>query len=144
MKKCILITTLFIYFLTHLNAQSSTNLQGTITDNSSHGIEGALVHILNTNLQTTTNNEGRFTFNSIPPGRYTIEASAVGYAVATAIASTLNDNTTVIQLQPAIKQLDEVVVTAQKREETNQQLPISITALSSRKIADYRIWNTKD
>src|SRR3954467_742280 len=101
MKKCILLTTLFIYFLTHLNAQSSVNLQGTITDNSSHGIAGALVHVLNTNLQTTTDNEGRFTFNSIPPGRYTIEASAVGYAVATAIASTIDNNAVIVQLQPA-------------------------------------------
>src|SRR3954470_24660859 len=124
MKKCILLTTLFIYFITHLNAQSSVNLQGTITDNNNHGIAGALVHVLNTNLQTTTDNEGRFTFNSIRPGKYTIEASAVGYAVATTITSKVNDNAMVIQLQPAIKQLDEVVVTAQKIEETNQQLPI--------------------
>jgi iron complex outermembrane receptor protein len=42
------------------------------------------------------------------------------------------------------KQLDEVVVSAQKREEILQQLPLSINSLSGRQVQEYRLWNIKD
>lgn len=67
MKKGALLITLFIYFITHLNAQSLANLQDTITDNRNNGITGVLIHVLNTNLESTTNADGRFAFNSVPP-----------------------------------------------------------------------------
>src|SRR5690349_21613369 len=136
MKKYVLLITLFIGCITQLNAQNVVSLQGTVTDNNSHAVAGAVVHVLNTNLQTTTDADGRFIFTHVQPGSYTIEASATGYAVATATVITNHDNNAAtITLRPDVQQLDEVIVTAQKREEINQQLPISITALSSKKIA---------
>ncbi len=145
MKKCVLFITLFICCINVLLAQHAVNLRGTVTDNNSHAIAGAVIHVLNTNLQTTTDAAGRFMFTNVTPGKYMIEATATGFAVASAtLAANTDNNGVVIQLQPDIKQLDEVIVTAEKREASNQQLPISITALSAKKIADYRIWNTKD
>ncbi|TKK65682.1 TonB-dependent receptor [Ilyomonas limi] len=143
MKKYILLTTLFIYLLTHLNAQRLINLTGDVNDNNSHALAGAIIHLLNTNLQTTTDTGGRFIFPNVPAGTYTLQVAALGFATTTVTVSSDNKSVT-ITLQPDVQQLDEVIVTAQKREENNQQLPISITALSSKKTAAYRIWNTKD
>src|SRR5690349_21198326 len=105
MKKCVLLTTLFIYLINVLTAQTLVNLQGTVTDNSNHAITSAVIHLLNTNLQTVTDADGRFAFTNISPGSYTIEASAIGYATATVVSAAAN--AVKITLQPDVNQLDE-------------------------------------
>lgn len=40
--------------------------------------------------------------------------------------------------------LEEVIVTVQKREELQQQVPISISAITGKQVKDYRLWNNKD
>src|SRR5436305_9059330 len=92
MKNCFLLTTLILCFFTQLNAQELLNLQGNVLDAKDSGIAGAVVHVLNTNLQTTTNADGRYIFNHVQPGKYTIEASAVGFATPTDILTTNHDN----------------------------------------------------
>jgi iron complex outermembrane receptor protein len=49
-----------------------------------------------------------------------------------------------IQLATADTQLDAVVVTAQKKQELLQRAPLSITALNSRQVTAYRLWNSHD
>ena len=44
----------------------------------------------------------------------------------------------------ATQQLDQVVVSAQKREENLQTVPVSITSLSAKEVDDYRLWSSKD
>src|SRR4029077_18826594 len=89
---------------------------------------------------------GNFSLKRIPAGTYLLSDSAAGYA-------TINKNITVsnatnetvnIYLQDASKTLDEVVVTAQKNEEALQIVPISISAISSKQVEQYRLWNSKD
>ncbi len=41
-------------------------------------------------------------------------------------------------------QLDAVLVTAQKTEESLQQVPFSITAISARQVQQYRLWNSNE
>jgi len=53
-----------------------------------------------------------------------------------------------VNIQISLKQtsysLDQVVVTAQKREEELQKVAVSITSLSEKNVADYRLWNSKE
>src|SRR5204863_9593779 len=49
-----------------------------------------------------------------------------------------------VQLPEAGVQLDAVWVSAQKREELLQRVPLSITALSSRQVQQYRLWNSNE
>ena len=49
-----------------------------------------------------------------------------------------------IQLADASNQLDAVLVSAQKTEESLQNVPFSISALSSRQVKQYRLWNTNE
>ncbi len=41
------------------------------------------------------------------------------------------------------RQLDSVIVTAQKREELLKNVPISVSSFSSKQVQQYRIWNTR-
>ena len=48
-----------------------------------------------------------------------------------------------IQLE-SVRQLDAVIVTAEKKEDDIQKIPSSISNISSRQVEQYRLWNSKD
>jgi iron complex outermembrane receptor protein len=137
----LLYTLLFILLCHSLTAQQS-KLSGKITDAGGHAIAGASVHVLNTNLITASDNQGSFTLPVLTSGNYTLEVTAVGFATLqqeTKGAADLN-----ITLARAASQLDAIVVTAQKKEESLQKVPFSISALSARQVNNYRLWNTRE
>ena len=116
------------------NSAEIRNEQGAI-------ISGATIHVLNTDIYVLSNNVGQFTIPDLPKGIYPVEISSVGYArVEKQIQIPLSGNKLVIQLARSTTQLDAVVVTAEKQEANIQNVPISITALSSRDVDAYRLW----
>ena len=75
-----------------------------------------------------------------------MQVSAIGYAV-TNVDVTLgsaNAESVDIKLADAAIQLDAVVVSAQKTEESLQHVPFSISALSTRQVRQYRLWNARE
>jgi iron complex outermembrane recepter protein len=143
-KKVILFWALTVIAIT-VNAQTLLTVSGTVTDNKGTPVRGASVHLLNTNFTTSANNKGVFTLTNVPAGTYKAEISAIGYAslgiqiIITPTSTALN-----VQLVPSGSQLSEVVVSAEKRDEEVQRMPLSISTLSSKQIQDYRVWNAKD
>src|SRR5258706_4520089 len=125
--------------------QSSGSLSGTITDPQSEPIGGVSVHLLNTNIGATTDAGGNFTINA-PVGTYIVQTTAIGYAglEKTIVILPTGTERLLIQLAQTSTQLDDVIVTAQKKEEVLQSIPASITSLSSRQVQEYRLWNSKD
>ncbi len=119
-------------------------ISGKITDNKMQPIPDAFIHVLNTNLSTTSNAQGAYIFQHIPPGKYSISVSAVGYSdVSENIVVTAADKSFNVQLSDAAVQLDAVVVTAQKTEESLQNIPLSTTAISAKQVQQYQLWNSK-
>ena len=127
-------------------AQQTINVSGKITDTRSTPVNKASVYILNTNLGAITDANGVFTIKNISPGNYTLQVSAIGYATVNRkiMLSKETNQTLDFQLINSSMQLDAVVVTAQKREESLQNIPFSITAISSRKVEEYRLWNARN
>ncbi|HYG18405.1 MAG TPA: TonB-dependent receptor [Ohtaekwangia sp.] len=108
-------------------------------------VAGASIHVLNTNLGTTSDDRGQFTL-SLLPGRYELLVTAIGYADLTkafVVGSSGSDELVLVMTESVI-QLDDIVVTAEKEEGHIQRLPYSISALSARKVNEYRIWNTRE
>jgi len=143
MKK---LSTLFLLLAFCCSAYAqSFNFSGTITDTKQQPVTGATVTLLNTNYAAITNNQGAFRFKSVPAGMYTLRVSNVGYAsVNKSISVNSQAQSTSIQLTEANNRLEEVIVTAQKREEEVQQVPASISVLSAKQVQEYRVWNLKD
>lgn len=138
-----------IAFLALSNAISAQNLQslsGQITDPDSKPVAGASIHILNTQTGGISDVDGKFALDPLPPGKYQLEVTAVGYASVQMEVETgsANAEQLTIRLVESYTQLDAVMVTAEKQEGAVQRIPSSISALSARQIQEYRMWNTRD
>lgn len=131
-------------FLFTLSAESQ-ELSGKVVNGKSEPVMNANIHLLNTNVGTITNKEGNYTLQGLTTGKYTVVVSAIGYADENKDVRV--DSSGVIlnfELHNSLVRLDEVVVTAEKKEELLQKIPVSITALSAKQVDDYRLWNSKD
>ncbi|WP_207431439.1 TonB-dependent receptor [Sabulibacter ruber] len=144
-KNLLFLLLLICLSVTVASAQDMLVLQGRVQDRNSAGIPGATVRLLNTNLSTSADGQGNFRIDNVLNGLYTVQVSALGYATITKYVNLQEAGETVtIQLTESASQLDEVVVSAQKREEDLRRVPISITALSSRQVQEFRLWNLRD
>jgi iron complex outermembrane recepter protein len=136
---------LLLLFSFSANAQSIAVFSGSIKNSSGTPIDGATIYLLNTNFRTATNDKGWFELKRVPAGKYQLQVSAVGYATMVKDVEVSNNNTPVnLQLASESKKLDEIVVTAQKRDEELQKEPLAITAFSAKQVDDDRLWTIKD
>lgn len=137
---------LFVFNIFSANAQSVLSFSGTVKDNRSNPIPAATVALLNTSKITISNNEGFFKLNNITPGTYLLNITAVGFAgISKEINLTSGSSENIpFVLGDADYQLDDIIVTAQKKEERLQQIPFAISALTAREVKDFRLWNTGD
>jgi iron complex outermembrane receptor protein len=144
-RKKLIPAMLFVLFHFSLSAQKNISLTGKITDINSNPVANATVHVLNTNLTLLSNEEGNYTIHDMAAGRVMISFSAIGYATLSKdVSLTSSSNNMDVQLKDATAQLDDVVVTAEKKEESVQKIPLSITVLSSKDVNDYRLWNSRE
>jgi len=133
-----------LLWLTGSYAQTVSTLKGRVTDKNGASIAGATVYLLNTNFKTSANENGDYVISRIPAGSYEITVSAIGYAAITQHIAITADVMQDFPLTSTDSQLSEVVVSAQKRDEQAQRIPVSISTLSAKQVDDYRMWNTGD
>ena len=144
--KNILINFLGIFIAITSNAQSIT---GVLQNEKGNPIDGASISILNTSFQTISNQKGYFSFNALKNGNYTLSIKSLGYADVSKeinINATNNSKGTDIKftLIASTNQLDEVVVTAEKKEELIQKIPASISSINAKQVSGFNLWNTKE
>jgi CarboxypepD_reg-like domain/TonB-dependent Receptor Plug Domain len=66
-------------FISHLVFSQASRVSGRLTGRNREPLAGAFIFLTNTSFKTVTDNEGKFVFEHIPPGEYTITAEYVGY-----------------------------------------------------------------
>lgn len=133
-----------LFFAAHLFAQNTSSISGKVTDEKSNALKSVTVHLVNTNISVLTDANGNYNINNIHAGRYTISFSSVGYALQNKVADIKSATNNIdVQLADATAQLDDVVVTAEKKEESVQKIPAAITALSAKQVNEFRLWNSK-
>ena len=122
------------------------NFSGKVSNIRSQPVPNATVYLLNTNRGTLTNADGSFSFKNLPAGKYLAEISSIGYSTLNQeiIVNKSSESGIKFILADANKQLEAVLVSAEKNEAFLQQVPLSITALSSKKIKEYRLWNSRE
>ncbi len=126
----------FIVLFFTVIGYTQIKLSGTIINKSGKGIAYANIRILNSSISTITDMDGNFEFvtNSKTP---TIEVSSLGYA--TKIIKPKTEFIEITLYKSALT-LDEVIVSARKKEETILETPVAITSINAKKIEDSRTW----
>lgn len=122
---------LFAVFAGSISAQVTTGrISGTVTDPNGAVVPNAAVTVTNaeTNLvrEATTDGEGNFAVQLLPPGNYRVEASGTGFqkVAAQAVVNITQTTTVDIQLAVAGASVDTVTVTPEApvlQAETSQQ-----------------------
>ena len=127
-------------------SQPALTYSGKIINSQSQPVSGATIVVLNTSLASVSDSDGNFSINAIRAGNYTLYITSVGYAGLSTdvIISDHTPNSITITLINAATNLDAVIVTAQKKEEALQKIPISITSLSSRQVREFRLWHSNE
>lgn len=126
-------------------AQLNATLSGIVTNSANQSVQGVTVSLLNTNYVTASDKSGVYRFSGIPAGKYILHITSVAFAaMSREVIITTPIQKLDIQLTESSNRLDEVVVTANKREEEVQKVPVSISTLSAKQVRDYKVWNLKD
>jgi iron complex outermembrane receptor protein len=145
MKKFFILTLSLLLLYLPIYGQKDQILEGIILDKDGAAVYNVQVELLNTSFSTRTNNDGIFHFLEVPFGRYVITAEKTGFAT-TYQSIQFNSETKEIKLvlDSEMNRLEMITVTAQKREEVIQEIPLSITSLSAENIEQSQIQNVND
>jgi iron complex outermembrane recepter protein len=134
-----------IALLTTGSAIGQSRINGTVTDSRGQSVTSATIHLLNSEITVVGDSAGHFGIGGLPAGKYTLQISAIGYTtLAESIRVSTGDNVFGFRLVGNLLQLDAVTVTADKKEELLQNVPVSVTAISAKQVEDYRLWDIKD
>ncbi len=128
--KSLILGVLFLMF-SSTDSYAQSSLSGVIVSEEGEPLAGASIMIMETGQGRSTDSNGRFSFSQIPAGTYTLRIRYIGFE-SQEITIQLSDEPsrlTITMVEYAI-QLQGLVVTAQKRPQAIQEVPVSITAYS--------------
>jgi iron complex outermembrane recepter protein len=94
-------------------AQQGAKISGTVTDENAAKLPSVNVILTGTRFGAATNDQGQYLIDNVPPGRYSLQARAVGYR-AKSVTITVSEGQTLTQdfsLTTDVLRANEVVVT---------------------------------
>ncbi len=123
-------------------------LTGTVVDEGGRPLPGANVVVMKGDRTdgTSTDADGQFELADLPPGPVQVTARFVGYQAEekTIVLEAGRTRTLRFVLQPALVEIEEVVVTAQNRRQRLSKVPISVTALTAADLQENRVSTVED
>ncbi|WP_118951935.1 TonB-dependent receptor [Taibaiella helva] len=133
--RAILITLCFLFTgITWASAQKKVSLSGYIKDAlSGENLIGAAVYIKETQTGVTANAYGFYSI-SIPAGSYSISVTYMGYDTRTQTINLIENKTLNIELQPGGKEIAEVVVSDERKDEHVRGTQMGTISLSTEQI----------
>ncbi len=134
----------FVLLLVSLFSQAQTGFKLEVQTRSEQGNEvESTIELLNTNFSLNSE-KGKIVFNQLPAGTYTVYIRAEGFASQIQTIRIEKDIVLSVVLKSSQLQLDDIVVTSDKKEENGNRSSSSITILQAKEIRDYRIWEIKN
>jgi len=127
-------------------AQSNGSIQGNLKGEDGEPISFANILIKGTEIGTSSDTKGNFGFDNVAPGNYVLVISAIGYEKLEHPITVKAGEVCIANCvcKAAALQLQSVTVTAEKREDELQRVPLSVTAVDAKKIEALQISNTNE
>lgn len=129
---------LLLFFFTAYELVAAGSIRGRVmVETSDEPLSGANVRILGTNKGAVTDAYGEFRIGDISLGTYTVGFSMIGFQKVTTKVDVKEAEETFVEvrLKEAPLQSEQVVVTASKREQSLQDVPVSISVLDATQIS---------
>ncbi|WP_234572465.1 TonB-dependent receptor [Rhodohalobacter sp. 614A] len=124
---------------------AQTSITGEVTDSSGKPLPGVSIQVLNSTIGAVTNSQGSYELLHVPAGNQKIRASFIGFAAQTKEIDIDADSRKVnFRLSENVLELQELVVTAQKREEELQKVPIAVASIGEQRAEDLQISNLNE
>ena len=140
MKTALLFTTLLLS-ITQVFSQDLARVGGTIKDaETGLPLPGVNIAIKGTSHGTISDNEGKFDISLTHSYPLTVAFSFIGFKTEEIILTSSNTELQ-LALQPTTLLTEEVVVTARRRSESAQSVPIPISVMSGDLIEDAGAFN---
>ena len=112
---------------------------GTVTDESGKAIYGAGVTAAEGNITVKTDLEGKFVFDRLSLPQHLVVHKPGFEAKEIAVQS--SENEIQVVLEPVSNSIVEVIISARRKEETAQQVPIPVTSVSGDRVAETGAFN---
>ena len=144
MKKLLFIVLTLISSQVALSQSGS--VKGIINDESGNPVPGVNIIVDGTTLGTTSDMSGMFLLSKIPVGEQVLKASYLGFKNVTKSVTIVEGEIAEVffTLIEDAYSLQEIEVTASKRSERMQDVPLAISAISAKGIEEMGIADTKD
>ena len=108
------------------------SVSGIVTDaETNKPLSGVTIRLNKTNFGTYSDTKGRFQINGIPAGQYTLSASMIGYKTYKEALEINSDIDLSVKLQEKAISTSEIIVSANKRVQAVQEVPISVSVIES-------------
>lgn len=137
---CIISLCISLHEQSALMAQTHGTITGIVVSSEDDStLVGANILIQGTVLGATSGKGGHFTISKVPAGVYNLLVSRLGYErkIISAIDVKAGDTVKVrISLAPLPIQSEAVVVTASKRDQSFQEIPVSVSLLDSKTLEE--------
>ncbi|MEI9917836.1 MAG: TonB-dependent receptor [Bacteroidota bacterium] len=121
-------------------AYAQTSVNGTVKDSDGTTVIGATVLVKGTAIHTTTDANGQFTISSPVQPPFTVVVSSVGYKAQEVEIFELDGEPLEITIVTD-NILGAVTVTARRREETIQEIPIAVSVINGNFISQAGAFN---
>ena len=119
-------------------AQQTGSIGGRVLDaKTGEPLPGVNVAVQGTAFGAAANENGLFVIKNLPVGRYTLNATMIGYApaVRTSVAVTAGGTTPVVlRLAETLIEVPTTIVTASKRAQSFMETPASVSVINARQI----------
>lgn len=114
-------------------------ITGSVRDHQTHQpLAGANIQVLGTLRGASSDEQGNFFIENIPPGSYSIRVSMIGYRNGTLekiAVEAYRETHILIELTESPIEFDPIVVSAGKIEQRLDQAPVSMSVITARDIA---------
>jgi iron complex outermembrane receptor protein len=129
-----------------MGQEAAGTIFGFVRDSSGAGVPGATVRVVNEDtgatVETVSQEDGAYRSARLVPGRYRLEATLDGFE--TAVRRTVLDGGSPLAIDAVLtpsRISEAVVVTARRVEEAVQEVPIPVSVVSAKLVADSGAFN---
>lgn len=122
-----------VLFASNVQAQNRGTVQGTVSDaDTGERLPGANVGIVGSLVGTTTDVDGRYSFEVVPSGTYTVRVSFVGYTTTSREVTVSSGETVTVDfsLSETVAQFgEELVVLGSRSSRTAVETPVPVDVI---------------